>query len=302
MNVPRRPTPEELYLEKKRAELAVLESQLAERELELHTARGSLLAFEKQYEAEVGSRFDRLDELKMRIAELMPPKAIESETSGDGSDAKAQAAAKSRPRPRRKPPEAKPSEGDPKEKKEPAPARHPADFNPAESLKRLYRDVAKSLHPDLADSDENRGHRHEFMVRANEAYEAGDEKRLLAVFHEWEEAPESVKGAGAGADLVRVIRKIAACEKRIVTIAMEMQELQTTGLFGMKMMAQEAAQFERDLLAEMTGRLDAEIEAAQQYLAMLQEKLATDGAPMNTDEKQKQGLTDEAQMNTDGSS
>jgi hypothetical protein len=52
---------------------------------------------------------------------------------------------------------------------------------------------------------------------------------------------------------------------------MEQQEIQTSGLFGMKMMSEEAAQFERDLLAEMTQRLDAEIDAAKAYLAMLED-------------------------------
>ena len=47
-------------------------------------------------------------------------------------------------------------------------------FNPTEVLKRLYRDVAKAMHPDLADNDEERGHRHVFMSRANEAYEASN--------------------------------------------------------------------------------------------------------------------------------
>ena len=262
MNVPHRPSPEEIYLDKKRAELAALESQLTEKELELHTMRGGLLAFERQYDEVVKSRYDQLDELKIKIAELAPARSEREEPAQHQADGKAQA--KGQPRPVRRPPPAKPKDKATEEKK-------PADFNPAESLKRLYRDVAKTIHPDLADNDANRAHRHQFMVRANEAYEAGDEKRLLAVFQEWEEAPESVKGEGAAAELVRVIRKIARCEQRIVTIAMEEQEIQTSGLFGMKMMAEEASQFERDLLGEMTGRLDAEIEAAKAYLAMLEQ-------------------------------
>ena len=45
MPVPRRLSPEERYLQKKRAELATLEAQLAERELEVHTLRGGLISF-----------------------------------------------------------------------------------------------------------------------------------------------------------------------------------------------------------------------------------------------------------------
>src|SRR5438552_6554547 len=66
-----RPTPEEIYLEKKRAELAELETELVERELELETLRGGLLSFEKKYEAATLPRYAELDDLRARIAEIM---------------------------------------------------------------------------------------------------------------------------------------------------------------------------------------------------------------------------------------
>jgi hypothetical protein len=47
------------------------------------------------------------------------------------------------------------------------------------------------------------------MAEANRAYEEGDEERLRVILQEWEGSPESVKGDGPGAELVRVIRKIA---------------------------------------------------------------------------------------------
>src|SRR5690242_16830007 len=78
---PRRLTPEERYLARKRAELAELESLLTERELELHTLRGGLMAFEQQYEQQVGSRYAILYELRARIAELAPPPAESSPES-----------------------------------------------------------------------------------------------------------------------------------------------------------------------------------------------------------------------------
>jgi hypothetical protein len=262
MALPRRPSPEELYLEKKRAELGALETQLAERELELHTMRGGMISFEAQYQAMVGAKYTELDEIQAKIAELMPPAPPTSEQPTE--PAKPQAAGTARPRPRRRPPVALPKPK-PQETTE-----KPPDFNPAETLKRLYRDVAKSLHPDLADSDESRAHRHQFMIRANQAYEAADEAALLAVFHDWEQAPESVKGDGTAADLVRVIRKIAWIEQRLFKIAEEIHQVQTSGLFGMKMMADEAAEFERDLMAEMTGRLDEDIAAAKEILARLE--------------------------------
>jgi hypothetical protein len=262
-----RPRPEERYLQRKLAELAEVESLLAQRELELHTLRGSLLTFEKQYEVAVGEKYAQLDELRMQIAELSPPPAGATKSEGDAS-AKGQAASGPAPsaksRARRRDKGAKPAAA--------ATSSKPADFAPSKTLKQIYRDIAKALHPDLADDDNGRAHRHEFMSRANQAYEAGDEAKLLAVFEEWEHSPESVPGDGAGADLVRVIRKIDRAEQRLFAIAREMEQLQTSGLFGMKMMSDEAVQFERDLLAEMTARVDADIEVAKQVLARLEQQ------------------------------
>jgi hypothetical protein len=201
-----------------------------------------------------------LDELKFRIAELAPP-SVENPPAVKQESAKPSAA---KVPPRRRPPAAKPKSA---ETPKPKPA---APFNPAESLKKLYRDVAKMMHPDLADSDEARENRHRFMTRVNEAYEAGDETRVRAVAQEWEHSPESVEGTGPAADLVRAIRKIEWSEIRLVAISREIEQLQSGGMAGMKMMSEEAAQFERDLLNEMTTRLDEEVAAAKEILARLE--------------------------------
>lgn len=256
-----RPTPEQKYLQKKLGELEVLETRLAERELELHTLRGGLLAFEKQYETVVGPKFAELDELRFQISQRTPIREAPPTPPGPAvAPPNAQGAAKLRPRAKGKPHQPRAAT--------PQPPKPPA-FNPAESLKKLYRDVAKTLHPDLADDDSSRALRHQYMIRVNEAYEAGNEEKLLGVLQEWEHAPESVQGSGAGAELVRVIRKIDRCEGRLVSINGEIEQMQTSGVFGMKVMADEAQQFERDLLAEMSDRLDADIAAAKELLATL---------------------------------
>src|SRR5438874_10954361 len=111
MGVSRRPSPEERYLEKKRAELAELEAQLAERELELHTMRGGLIAFEAQYEAVVSAKYALLDEIRVRIAELAPAEtpAEMAAPSQPSPPAPAKPRAKSQPQApgpqRRKPPQ-----------------------------------------------------------------------------------------------------------------------------------------------------------------------------------------------------
>ncbi|HTZ99938.1 MAG TPA: hypothetical protein VMB02_06375, partial [Candidatus Aquilonibacter sp.] len=61
--------PEDQELARKREEQAVLEAELADRELRAANMNAELFAFERQYLHYVGSRYAELDELKAQIAE-----------------------------------------------------------------------------------------------------------------------------------------------------------------------------------------------------------------------------------------
>jgi DnaJ-domain-containing protein 1 len=224
-NLTRRLTPEEQELEKKQCEVSVLETQLAERELELATVQAELHAFEGEYLRVVGSRYTELDRIEAQIAEYMA--YLESSR----------------------------------------------DFKPSESLKKLYREVAKRIHPDLATDEEERQRRQNLMAEANQAYEDGDEERLRAILHGWESSPESVKGEGAAAELIRTIRKIAQSQERLKTIQEEIEALEQTDLYQLKTKVITAQQAGRDLLAEMAFQLDEQIAAAKQQLEELKTKL-----------------------------
>ena len=65
----RRLSPEEEELARKREELALLQAELAERELFLTNLRAELSAFEGQYLRQVGTLYAELDEWNARIAE-----------------------------------------------------------------------------------------------------------------------------------------------------------------------------------------------------------------------------------------
>lgn len=272
---PRSPTPEERELQKKSRELSELEKQLVERELELETVRGGLINFETKYQAATLERYTMLDELRFRIAELRSAQNPQS-PAAQAQKAVASMAAHmampampgGTPRPKRKP---SPKRGE--SKKDAAGAGAASGFNPSEELKKLYREVAKTIHPDLADDDKERAHRHALMTRANEAYEANNAEKLAQVLSEWHHSPEAVRGEDPAAQLIRAIRKIARCEDRMAQIETDMGKLETAGIFGIKMLAEEADKFERDFLAEMTGRLDEEIEGAKALLLKMGGKI-----------------------------
>lgn len=67
----RRQTPEQQELDKKLAELAALETELAQRELDVATTQAELHSFEREYLQVVGIRYTELDRLEAQIAEYM---------------------------------------------------------------------------------------------------------------------------------------------------------------------------------------------------------------------------------------
>ncbi len=238
-------TPEERELAKKKAELGHLSSELAERELELATFRAEMLAFEKRYLRTVGLRYAQLDDIEAKIADFFARSNPEDDQAQHAAEeAKARAS------------ESSEAAGDdvPEDEK-------PQPFTPTEDLKKLFREVAKAVHPDHG-LDSEKARRTELMGKANNAFAAGDEDTLRQILRDWRDRPESVEGEGVGADLVRMIRQIAAIEDRIENIAVEIAELSETELHKIKVQVEEAETEERDLLAEMAQQLDDEIEDA----------------------------------------
>ena len=65
------PSPDEQELAHKRAELAVLQTELADGELYLTNLRVELAAFEGRYLREVGVLYAQLDDWEAKIAELV---------------------------------------------------------------------------------------------------------------------------------------------------------------------------------------------------------------------------------------
>ena len=248
--------PEEEELSRKKAELSELEFTLADRELFLTALRTELSAFERAYIRTVGKRYAELDEVEAKIAEHFArkqPENVRSRNAATQARSQAQAsravfdeslAAKT----------------------------VGSKSSQSQTLKSLYREVAKRIHPDLANDSTDRLQRERLMAAANRAYEEGDEARLRAILEEYEASPDSVKGDGPGAELVRVIRKIAQAERRLVEIDVEIEKLEKSERFELKARVDEAATESRDLLQERADTLDAQIAVSRERLQSLSER------------------------------
>lgn len=244
-------TPEDEELARKKASLAELEARLADRELELASCRAELIQFETHYLRTVGRRYAQLDELKARIAEA---RARRHPDRPDARDQAREARAKAQ--------ESARAAGDdgPTSPNEPTAAPTAAQ---SDSLKKLYRQVAKLLHPDLTLDGDEKERRHRLMAELNDAYARGDEDRIRAILRDWHASPENVQGDGPGAELIRVIRKIAQVQKRLTAIAAELDQLRQGELFKLRQQVKDARAGGRDLLRDLVEQLDGEIAQAR---------------------------------------
>ena len=248
-NGARTQTPEELELDRKLKELSELETELAQQELDLATLQGQLNTFEAKYVRIVGVLFAELDEIEAQIAELkakLEPKNIKIQEQAANARTHAQNTA-----------QATGIVHDLRVEK----------FIPSESLKKLYREVAKCVHPDLAIDENDRAKRQQLMSQANQAYKEGDEEKLLSILEEWKNSPESIKGDDTASELVRVIRKIAQIEKRLIIIETEIPQIKKTDLFQLKIKVELAENEGQNLLKDMAYRVKTKIGSARNRLA-----------------------------------
>jgi hypothetical protein len=234
-------TPEERELERKRAELAALEGELAECELELVTLHNELRAFEAHYLRTVGMLYAELDDLEAQIAETQARQEPEDRRVREQA---VQARAKAS--------ESAHAVGMVLEETV-------EDHFRGDALKKLYRDIARQVHPDLATDDASRSRRTRLMAEANKAYTSGNEAALKAILDEWYSSPEAVEGMGVAADLVRTIRMIHQAQGRIEFIQSEVAALNGSELSLLRERAETEQMSGRDLLAQMAEQLNMDI-------------------------------------------
>jgi hypothetical protein len=192
-------------------------------------------AFKVRYRHEVGFRHDELDALEREIAEL----ELAELTRQLGSDSAAPAPPSLAERP------------------EPEP-RFTTD-----AVRALFRDVAKAIHPDLAESEQARQRRHALMIEANRAYALGDERRLRAILLAWESSTTPMPAQDADAMRLQLLRQVARIQDQLAACDADLEALEDSPLWKLKVMSDEAAARGRDLIGEMVRALTRDIMVAR---------------------------------------
>jgi len=253
----KKPSPEEAELAEKKAELERLSGSLAEKELDLEELKNSVGKFQRRYYSELGKKYVDLDELRARIAELKAgQKPQDHKLHKDAEKARAQARKAA-------------------EEYEKNDAKSRGDSNKAEEsaeAKALYRKIASIIHPDKATDEISRKLRTRLMAELNEAYAKKDIAKMREILDKWHESPETVAGEGTGAELVRTIRAIAQIKRRISEIKIEISEIMTSEIHVLMVKVHNADSAGRNILAEMSVCVEAEIQDAQNELARLNVK------------------------------
>lgn len=247
-------TPEEVEVERKKAELESLSDSLAEKELDLEDFKLAVAKFQHRYYSELGKKYVELDELLAQIAELKAKqKPQDHKLNKEAVRARAQA---------RKAAEEYEDIGvEPK-----------ADAKKSEGLedaKKLYRKIAAIIHPDKATDEKTRSIRTSLMAELNEAYARKDMAKMQEILDKWQESPEAISGEGTAAELVRTIRAIAQIKRRISEIGKEISEIIASDIHILMAKVHDADLDGRNILAEMAVCIDSEIQDAQNEYARL---------------------------------
>ena len=223
-----------------RSRITELETVFAERDDELTRIKTDLAAFRISYRQRVGRLHEELDELERAINEQELGVLSERVKDRDPADVKS------------------------------APRSVPERSLTSDAVRKLFRDVAKTIHPDLADGDDERERRHRLMIEANRAYAQGDAERLRWILQAWENSPEAVTGTDLDAVRVRLMRRIAQLEEQLTELASDLADMKASSLWHLKAMVDSEAAKGNDLMADMIRRLNRDILAARNRLDALQ--------------------------------
>lgn len=255
------PRPEE------RLERAVraAEQALIDYEIAVETFRVEVENFSRLHDQKLGPMYTRLEELDARIAEAKAAR------TGDPEDIRLAEEARARvmPIPGVEEllngwmdgyglfPEASAMLTD-------QAVRPPQRVRPSEEARKLYRELARKAHPDLAQEEDERTRREEFITRVNAAYARGDEALLRELAEEWAAGPVPAEpGPSHSEELYARLEWLAQRKELLTLIA---RELEDTAIAAMLRLAPDDPDA---LLEEIAEKLRADVAEREAELAGL---------------------------------
>ncbi|MER5281658.1 J domain-containing protein [Streptomyces sp. NPDC002809] len=144
------------------------------------------------------------------------------------------------------------------------PVRPPKRVRPTDEARKLYRELARKAHPDLAQDENERARRDEFITRVNAAYGRGDEALLKELAKEWAAGPVLPEAELSEADELYARLDWLTRRKELLTVLA--QELEESAIGAMLRMAPDDPDH---LLEEIAEQLLGEVSQRETELAGL---------------------------------
>jgi transposase len=246
----------------------VAEQALIEFEIAVETFRVEVENFSRLHHQKLGPMYTRLDELEALIAEAT------AERTGDPEDRRKADEARARVMPMPGVEELFHGwmDGDGLFPEAAAmlteqSVRPPQRVRPSDEARKLYRELVRKAHPDLAQDEQERGRRDEFIARVNAAYGRGDEVLLRELAEEWAAGPvPPEREPTPSEELYARLEWLAQRKELLAAVA---QELEESAIGAMLRMAPEDPDALLDEIAEQLLAQVSEREAELERLTAL---------------------------------
>lgn len=241
------------------------EQALIEYEIAVETFRVEVENFSRLHHQKLGPMYARLDELDAEIAEALAARSGDPEDRRKADEARARVM----PMPGVEElfhgwmdgdglyPEAAAMLTDQS-------VRPPQRVRPSDEARKLYRELVRKSHPDLAQDDQERGRRDEFITRVNAAYARGDEPLLRELSDEWAAGPVAEqRWPSKSEELYARLEWLSQRKELLSVVARELEE----GAIGA--MLRMAPDDPDQLLDEIAEQLLAQVTEREAELARL---------------------------------
>jgi len=248
-------TPEAEHLAQQQRLLEELTEQLATREAEFAETGSAFARFRADYVRRFAPLYAELDRIEADIARRIAEAEGTPNARADADEAAARADVSQKAL----------EEGD-------GTTGESLEFGPGTQepeLKALFREAAKRIHPDLATDPAEKERRHILMAALNAAYAGGDREAIQRILDGEAARPEAIVGDDIGAQLMRVIRKIAQVRGRFSELVELNRALRLDPLFVLFEQCRADWEAGNDPLATDEESLRERIAAARARLAAL---------------------------------